>query len=291
MHPQPIVTQAPQALSLPLLLSLPSLPPGQQSGTILPTSVIFPSCAPSPEAPSEVLPLEAEPYPYATKSGEEEMPEKEDTIPATPASSPLFQPTLLRMPTTPSKGKSPAQLPAAPCKAKDSPAYQLPTCRSVQIVEQTKRAQSAESLASAPDCKHRMPRGLGMPTRGGEDIADVALSAEDLLSSLPDTDDLTELTDHQELSYMVAIVIQEVQGDPKTLQQARSCMDWPQWQEAMDRELATLEGAQTWEAVPRPPGKNVVGSKWVFRIKQNAEGKIQKYKARLVARGFTQVFG
>jgi hypothetical protein len=58
----------------------------------------------------------------------------------------------------------------------------------------------------------------------------------------------------------------------------------------MDRELATLEGAQTWELVSRLPGKNVVGSKWVFRIKRNAEGKIQKYKARLVARSFTQVF-
>jgi hypothetical protein len=219
------------------------------------------------------------------------MPEEEDTVPATPASSPLFQPTLLRTPTAPSKGKSPAQPPAAPRKAKDSPAYQLPTRRSIRIAEQTKRAQSAESSASVPASKRRMPGSLGTPTEGGEDTADVALSAEDILSSLPDTDDLTELTDHQELTYMVAIAIQEVQGDPKTLQQARSRSDWPQWQEAMDRELATLEGAQTWELVSRPPGKNVVGSKWVFRIKRNAEGKIQKYKARLVARGFTQVFG
>ena len=90
---------------------------------------------------------------------------------------------------------------------------------------------------------------------------------------------------------MVAIAIQEVQGDPKMLQQARSCEDWPQWQEAMDCELATLESAQTWEVVPRPSGTNVVGSKWVFRIKRNSEGKVQKYKARLIARSFTQVFG
>jgi len=135
-----------------------------------------------------------------------------------------------------------------------------------------------------------MPRGLGTPTAGDEDIADVALSTENHLTLLSDTDDLIDLTDHQELCYMVAVAIQEVQGDPKTLQQARSHADWPQWQEAMDHEIATLEGAQTWEAVPHPPGKNVVGSKWVFRIKQNLEGKIQKYKVRLIARGFTQVF-
>jgi hypothetical protein len=63
--------------------------------------------------------------------------------------------------------------------------------------------------------------------------------------SCSDTDDLTDLTDHQELCYIVAIVIQEVQGNPKTLQQARLCKDWPQWQEAMDHKMATLEGAKT----------------------------------------------
>jgi hypothetical protein len=288
MRPQPAVVQAPQAPSLP---PLPSLPPRQQSSTILPASVISSSQPPSPEALSKVLPLEAKPYPYATKSSKEEMLEKEDTVPAMPASSPLLQLKLLQMPTAPSKGKSPAQLPATPPKAKDSPTYQLPTHQSVQIVEQIKRTQSAESSASAPASKRRMPEGLGVPTRGGEEVADVALSTEDLLSSLPDTDDLTELTDHQELTYMVAIVIQEVQGNPKTLQQARSCSDWPQWQEAMDHELATLEGAQTWELVSCLASKNIVGSKWVFCIKRNTEGKIQKYKARLVTHGFTQVFG
>jgi hypothetical protein len=220
MRPLPAVAQAPQAPSLPPLPSLPFLPSGQQSGTILPASIISPSRASSPEALSEVIPLSAKPYPYATESSEEEMPEEEDTVPAMPASSPLFQLTLLRMPTAPSKGKSPAQPPAAPHKAKDSPAYQLPTRRSIRITEQTKRAQSAESSASVPASKRRMPGSLGTPTRGGKDTTDVALSAEDILSSLPDTDDLTELTDHQELTYMVAIAIQEVQGDPKTLQQA-----------------------------------------------------------------------
>ena len=58
----------------------------------------------------------------------------------------------------------------------------------------------------------------------------------------------------------------------------------------MDRELATLEKAGTWSTVPRLPNKNVVGSKWVFRIKRKADGSVEKYKARLVACGFTQVY-
>jgi len=60
---------------------------------------------------------------------------------------------------------------------------------------------------------------------------------------------------------------------------------------AMDKEIATLEQARTWIDVERPLGKNVVGSKWVFRLKRKADSMIKKYKARLVARGFTQQYG
>jgi hypothetical protein len=87
------------------------------------------------------------------------------------------------------------------------------------------------------------------------------------------------------------VAMSESQDNPKSLAQARSHADWPKWREAMDRELATLEEAGTWTIVPRPTDKNIVGSKWVFRIKRKANGSIEKYKACLVAQGFTQKFG
>jgi hypothetical protein len=90
---------------------------------------------------------------------------------------------------------------------------------------------------------------------------------------------------------IIFVAIQDTQGDPKTLHEAQSCSDWPQWHEAMDREIATLQQARTWIDVERPPGKNVVGSKWVFRLKFKADGTINKYKARLIMRGFTQQYG
>jgi hypothetical protein len=83
------------------------------------------------------------------------------------------------------------------------------------------------------------------------------------------------------------VFITESQDDPRTLSQACSCSDWSKWQSAMDHEIATLEKAGTWNTVSQPAAKNIVSSKWVFCIKCKADGSIEKYKAQLVAQGFT----
>jgi len=80
-----------------------------------------------------------------------------------------------------------------------------------------------------------------------------------------------------------------VEGDPKTVQEARSHSNWPKWKEAMDRKIGSLEHTSTWTTIPRPHGKNVVRCKWVFRLKRKADSSIDKYKAHLVVRGFTQI--
>ena len=43
-----------------------------------------------------------------------------------------------------------------------------------------------------------------------------------------------------------------------------------------------------WDIVPKPEGKSVVSSKWIYKIKNALDGSIKKYKARFVARGFSQ---
>jgi hypothetical protein len=60
-----------------------------------------------------------------------------------------------------------------------------------------------------------------------------------------------------------------------------------QWIMAEEEELDSLAKAGTWIVVDRPK-RPVVDSKWVYKIKQQADGSIERYKARLVARGFTQ---
>lgn len=59
----------------------------------------------------------------------------------------------------------------------------------------------------------------------------------------------------------------------------------------MEKEFETLTRNGTWSLVSRPRDKKVLTNKWVFKTKRNSEGEIEKYKARLVARGHTQEAG
>ena len=59
----------------------------------------------------------------------------------------------------------------------------------------------------------------------------------------------------------------------------------------MEQEYLALQQNDTWELVPFSPSMNLIGNKWVFQVKYNADGSILKYKARLVAKGFLQTPG
>ncbi|KAJ4769381.1 hypothetical protein LUZ62_053638 [Rhynchospora pubera] len=63
------------------------------------------------------------------------------------------------------------------------------------------------------------------------------------------------------------------------------------WCEAMRNEIDALERNNTWTVENLPPGKTAIGCKWVYRIKYNADGTVERYKARLVALGNRQIQG
>jgi hypothetical protein len=76
--------------------------------------------------------------------------------------------------------------------------------------------------------------------------------------------------------------------EPTNFEEARKEEDWIR---AMNEELDQIEKNNTWELVPRPENKNVIGSKWVFKNKMNEKGQVVRNKARLVCKGYAQVEG
>ncbi len=59
----------------------------------------------------------------------------------------------------------------------------------------------------------------------------------------------------------------------------------------MDEEMAALDANATWELVALLKDKKVIGCKWVYKVKHNADGSVSRYKARLVAKGYAQTYG
>jgi hypothetical protein len=63
------------------------------------------------------------------------------------------------------------------------------------------------------------------------------------------------------------------------------------WKEAVAKEIESLIGNRTWEEIVPPKGANLTTSKWVFTVKRKTDGSVERFKARLVARGFSQKHG
>ena len=63
------------------------------------------------------------------------------------------------------------------------------------------------------------------------------------------------------------------------------------WQLAMEKEIQALMDNHTWDIVPLPAGKKAIDCKWVYKAKYKADGSLERLKARLVVKGFTQRAG
>ena len=77
-------------------------------------------------------------------------------------------------------------------------------------------------------------------------------------------------------------------SDPQTFKEA---FHDPRWQATMDDEFDSLHDNKTWEFFTLPPGSKLVQCKWVYKTKIASDGTTTKYKAWLVAKGYSQVQG
>nr|GEW89912.1 retrovirus-related Pol polyprotein from transposon TNT 1-94 [Tanacetum cinerariifolium]GEW89915.1 retrovirus-related Pol polyprotein from transposon TNT 1-94 [Tanacetum cinerariifolium] len=90
-------------------------------------------------------------------------------------------------------------------------------------------------------------------------------------------------------AYAFVAVEEEDTHEPLTYQEVVACEDSSNWKTSMKEDMDYIKKNKTWELVDHPAGQKLVSCKWLFKIKEGIEG-VQKprYKARLVARGFTQ---
>lgn len=79
-----------------------------------------------------------------------------------------------------------------------------------------------------------------------------------------------------------------ITNEPQTFEEAVTI---PEWKQAMLKEFDALNANHTWDLVPLPKGKRPISCKWIFKVKYKADGSVERHKARLVVRGFTQKYG
>ena len=79
--------------------------------------------------------------------------------------------------------------------------------------------------------------------------------------------------------------------EPLSLKEAMESPNAKDWQEAADLEYESLLENETWDLVDLPRDRKAVGSRWVFKVKHHSDGRVERYKCRLVAKGYSQLYG
>ena len=144
-----------------------------------------------------------------------------------------------------------------------------------QILRRSKRKRSNSEPVDVEKRLHKIIKAMIAQVALGEldDELDSAFPAKDFESAFP----ASEI-----MGIRIPTTYGQAVNDPK---------HGYLWKEAIIEELRSLMENGTWEEVVAPKGVNIVTSKWVFTIKTLAAGIIDRFKARLVARGFSQVQG
>ena len=79
--------------------------------------------------------------------------------------------------------------------------------------------------------------------------------------------------------------------EPRTMEEALASNQAKEWKAAADSEYESLMENQTWELMELPHGRKPVGCKWVFKVKCRNDGRVERFKGRLVAKGYVLKYG
>ncbi len=123
-----------------------------------------------------------------------------------------------------------------------------------------------------------------------DDSSDVSGAEEDVSEQTVETEPRRSLWPRSRPQYYCETLSVEIE-EPKTYHEAVHGPKGSKWKEAMQLEMKSLKDNNVWELVTLPKDKKLVGSKWVYKVKVDGDGCVERFKARLVAQGFTQTKG
>ena len=84
---------------------------------------------------------------------------------------------------------------------------------------------------------------------------------------------------------------ESIMEEPTTIEEALNSSAKSERKKALDNEYSSLMEHKTWDLLKAPEGRNIIESKWFFKVTTNADGTMERHKASVVARGFTQTAG
>ena len=233
------------------------------------------------------------------------LPEPSATKRPLPTTAPLLKSpevdsSLADQPTSPNDANIPPSEPVPDGNPSDKPASTEtpptavdtePPAKSARIRKPSRYVR--EALEGTIDGgtargKSRLPKGVQLPAGMS------AVEGDPDLELGPNRETFACFTDEDraiETAMASSPTVDVTDDDPKSLAEAMDRPDWPEWKKATDEELALMAKYDVWDEVDQPEDTNIVGCRWVFRIKHDSNRKILKYRARLVAQGFTQLYG
>ncbi|GKV27388.1 hypothetical protein SLEP1_g36561 [Rubroshorea leprosula] len=140
-----------------------------------------------------------------------------------------------------------------------------------KIVIRESRQDTRQDVATPPQSPH-----------GSRSPDDCSFEGPLRTKNLADIYEETEVVDNPSFFCLFA--------DIEPLNFEKATVD-KKWKHAMDEEIKAIQKNGTWELVTLLKGQKAIGVKWVYKVKKNAQGKVEKYKARFVAKGYIQEYG
>lgn len=170
---------------------------------------------------------------------------------------------------------------------KDQVLFPIPADEQEEVYEELSIAEKDEDEAKLDDDSEQKTDNANEEAELREKKKGRPVGSKNFQKPVPTTD--RELRSKSNKSACIAAM--KVSMDPVSYEDAISREDAHLWKKAMDEEMLSLTKNQAWELEELPKDRSAVSCKWVFKSKLKPDGIIERYKARLVARGFHQTKG